>query len=55
LCRRLAANWEAIQDRLIAEIDPQYGVYEGRTFKGEKFLRYLQRHNIAWPLLETAG
>jgi len=53
LCRRLAANWEAIQDRLIAEIDPQYGVYEGRTFKGEKFLRYLQRHNIAWPLLET--
>ena len=34
LCRRLAANWEAIQDRLIAEIDPQYGVYEGRTFTG---------------------
>jgi hypothetical protein len=53
LCHRLAANWEAIQDRLIARINPQYQIYEGRTFKTENFSRYLVQQNIPWPRLET--
>jgi hypothetical protein len=53
LWQRLATNWEPIQDRLIAKIDPQYRIYEGRTFKTENFIRYLVSQNIARPLLET--
>src|SRR5262249_36262888 len=26
-------HWEAIKDELIAEVDAQYGVFDGRTFK----------------------
>lgn len=51
--QRLQDNWHAIQDLLIAEIDRDYGVYEGRTFKLERFEAYLMRHGIAWPMLET--
>jgi hypothetical protein len=53
LWRRLDASWEAIQDRLIARINPQYRIYEGRTFKTGNFIRYLVAQNIAWPLLDT--
>src|SRR5262249_52165528 len=31
--RRLRAGWELIQDRLIAEVDSAFGVFDGRTFK----------------------
>ena len=32
LHQRLVANWEAIKERLIAEVDRAYGVYEQRVF-----------------------
>ncbi len=50
---RLLEHWEGIKLRLISEIDPQYGVYEGSTFKRDLFIDYLQRNNIPWPLTET--
>lgn len=34
---RLRKHWAQIQDELIAEIDKDYGVYEGRTFKVARF------------------
>jgi len=46
-------HWTDIQDDLIAEIDADYGVYDGRTFKEERFEAYLERHNIPWPRLES--
>jgi DNA polymerase I len=46
-------RWTFIQDRLIAEIDAAYGVYEGRTFKEEWFATYLANNNIPWPLHES--
>jgi DNA polymerase I len=49
----LRENWEPIQDRLILRIDPDYGVYEGRTFKTNLFERYLVRNNIPWPRLPS--
>ena len=49
----LRENWEAIQDDLIAAIDRDYGVYDGRTFKMERFARWLVRANIPWPRLES--
>jgi hypothetical protein len=49
----LRENWEPIQDRLILRIDPDYRVYEGRTFKTNLFERYLVRNNIPWPRLPS--
>jgi hypothetical protein len=48
---RLRENWGDIQDALIAAIDKDYGVYEGRTFKLERFERYLALNKIPWPRL----
>jgi DNA polymerase family A len=49
----LRAGWTDIQDRLIAEIDGDFGVYDGRTFKVERFEQYLIRHGIPWPRLDS--
>ena len=53
LFNRLQTNWNPIQERLITEIDRDYGLFEGRVFKHNKFAEWLTRENIAWPLTET--
>ena len=50
---RLTENWGGIQDGLIAAIDKNYGVYEGRTFKLERFERHLAANKIPWPRLPS--
>jgi DNA polymerase-1 len=47
------ARWTDIQDQLIAEIDADYGVFEGRTFKADRFANWLAQQGIPWPLLES--
>jgi hypothetical protein len=49
----LRQYWTDIQDELIAEIDADYGVFDGRTFKAERWEKYLVTHNIPWPRLES--
>lgn len=49
----LRENWTAIQDKLIARVDAQYGVYDGRTFKLARFEDYLMRGGIPWPVLAS--
>jgi DNA polymerase I len=49
------AHWTDIQDALIARIDADYGVFEGRTFKAAKFAAWLERAGIPWPRLETGA
>jgi DNA polymerase family A len=49
----LRANWLFIQDQLIAEIDAAYGVYEGRTFKRDRFATWLVANGIPWARLES--
>jgi hypothetical protein len=49
----LRRNWTPIQDQLIAEIDADYGVFEGRTFKSDRFALWLAANNIPWPVLES--
>jgi hypothetical protein len=51
--REIENHWEDIQDALIAQIDANYGVYEGRTFKAKNWADYLQREGIPWPRLPT--
>jgi len=51
---RLRANWTSIQDRLIVAIDRNYGIYDGRTFKTDRFAAWLATKGIPWPRL-TSG
>lgn len=51
----LKAGWQGIQHRLIAAVDRDYGVYEGTTFKQERFDNLLTRNGIAWPRLPSGG
>jgi DNA polymerase I len=50
---RLKKHWLGIQDELIADIDANYGVFEGRTFKADRFAAWLVRNDIPWPRLES--
>src|SRR5262249_19077280 len=43
---QLREHWTDIQDELIARIDADYGVYDGRTFKADRWERYLTAHDI---------
>jgi DNA polymerase-1 len=43
-------HWTDIQDDLIAKIDADYGVYEGRSFKAERFAHWLANNNVPWPV-----
>jgi len=49
----LRSNWEGIQDLLIADIDKNYGVFDGRTFKADRWAVWLAARDIPWPRLET--
>jgi DNA polymerase family A len=50
---RLRDGWEGIQDQLISGIDVDYGVYDGRTFKRERFENWLVAKGIPWPRLDS--
>jgi hypothetical protein len=49
----LRKHWTGIQNALIAEIDADYHVFEGRTFKMERFARWLADRDIPWPTTDT--
>ena len=49
----LRRYWADIQDELIAAIDKDYGVFDGRTFRVERWERWLAAHGIPWPRLES--
>lgn len=52
---RLRGHWGNLQDRLIAAINQDYGVYEGRCFKVARFAEFLVRQDIPWPRLASGG
>ena len=43
------ASWDTIKDRLIADVDQDYGVFDGRTFKQDRFARWLAEQRMPWP------
>jgi DNA polymerase-1 len=49
----LRENWAHIQDDLIAAVDADYHVFDGRSFREERWAAFLARNNIPWPLLES--
>jgi len=46
---RLHDHWTDIQDALISAIDADYGVFDGRSFRANRFEAFLVRHRIPWP------
>jgi hypothetical protein len=48
---RLQDAWGGLKGRLIADVDRDYGVYEGVSFKAGRFGSWLQRAGIPWPRL----
>ena len=51
----LRAHWTDIQDALISDIDADYGVFDGRTFRTNRFEAFLARRDIPWPRLESGS
>jgi hypothetical protein len=51
--QHLRRNWRGVQTRLIAEVDQRYRVFEGTTFKRDRFARFLAARNIPWPMLDS--
>jgi DNA polymerase-1 len=50
---RLKPHWETIKKLLIAKVDVDFGVYDGTTFKTDRFNIYLEQNNISWPRLPS--
>jgi hypothetical protein len=50
---RLKRHWHDIQDHLIADLDADYGVFDGRTFKSDRFAAWLTRTDTPWPRLAS--
>jgi DNA polymerase I len=48
----LRARWTDIQDDLIRAVD-EFRIYDGRTFKLERWAAFLAAHDIPWPILES--
>lgn len=46
----LKARMPTIKQTLIRQVDAQFGVYEGMTFRSDRWLAYCEREGIAWPL-----
>ncbi|HMQ14577.1 MAG TPA: DNA polymerase [Phycisphaerae bacterium] len=52
---RIRDSWSAIQDRLIERIDADYGVFDGRTFKAERWAGWLAANGVPWPRLPSGA
>ena len=50
---RLRKHWGDIRTRLIERVDLAFGVYDGSTFKADRWGAYLAGHGIPWPRLES--
>jgi DNA polymerase family A len=49
----LRQRWADIQDDLIRTIDADFGVFEGRSFRAQRWADYLIAQNIPWPRLDS--
>ena len=49
----LKSRWASIRTQLVAEVDQRYLVFDGTTFKRDRFARYLIGRGIPWPILES--
>lgn len=55
ILERLRNYWDDIKISLIKEIDKDYCIYEGLTFKSALFENWIIRNDIPWPRLESGA
>lgn len=48
----LQQHWDCLKGAMIKEIDQAFGLYDGLTFKRQRFKEWLNRKGIQWPLTE---
>ncbi len=48
---KLVESWDAIRTQLIADIDSEFQVFDGTSFKTAKFEQYLVANGLPWPRL----
>ncbi len=51
ILERLLTCWDTIKLALVKEVDRDYGVFEGLTFKATRFEAWLVSNEIPWPRL----
>ena len=51
----LREHWPQLKSRLIKDVDEQFHVYEGTTFKAHKFMALTKRLSIPWPQLASGA
>jgi hypothetical protein len=49
----LMDNWDVIRERLIADTNQHYHVWEGRSFKEARWERWLAERKLPWPRLKS--
>ncbi|MBX9680825.1 MAG: hypothetical protein K2X38_18870, partial [Gemmataceae bacterium] len=52
---RLRTHWETVKAELIEAVDRDFGIYDGPTFKADRFARWLASRGIPWPRLESGA
>jgi DNA polymerase I len=52
---RLRNGWAAIQEHLICDVDRDFSVYDGRSFRSDRFAEYLRRNDLPWPRLPSGS
>jgi DNA polymerase-1 len=52
---KLKEKWNDLKSDLIKKVNEVCPVFEGDTFKLNRFAEYLVEHQIAWPRLPTGG
>jgi DNA polymerase-1 len=55
MLRRLRACWDELKHQLIAEIDPDYGVYVNGRFSAARWILWVNSRRIAWPLTDRGS
>ena len=46
---RLKDAWDTLKGQLIAEVDRDYGIYDGLSFRRDRFAAYFNQAGIPWP------
>ena len=49
----LRARWDSIKERLTQEIDQDYGVFDGLSFRADRWAKWLSDNDIPWPRLAS--
>ncbi len=52
---QLREHWTDIQSRLIDAVDQDFGVFDGTTFRDNKWAAYLWERDILWPRSESGS